>query len=80
MSDAILIRINGRSVSVQPGSTVAAALLAAGIPARNSVSGEPRAPLCGMGICYECRVEIDDLPHQRACMVFCRAGMRVRTE
>ena len=24
-----------------------------------SVSGEPRAPLCGMGICYECRVTID---------------------
>ncbi len=80
MSEPILIHVNDRPVSTQSGSTVAAALLAAGISARNFVSGEPRPPLCGIGICYECRVEIDGLPHQRACMVFCQASMRVRTE
>ena len=26
---------------------------------RRSVTGEPRAPLCGMGVCAECRVTID---------------------
>jgi sarcosine oxidase subunit alpha len=79
MSEAILLQINGKEVSVPEGSTVAAALLAVGIPTRNSISGEPRAPLCGMGICYECRVEIDGVPHRRSCMVACRAAMKVRT-
>src|SRR5215470_1169611 len=31
---------------------------------RTSVSGELRGPLCGMGICYECRNE----SHVRTCL------------
>jgi len=46
---------------------------------RDSVLGEPRAPLCGMGVCYECRVTIDGVPHQRACMILVRDGMVVET-
>jgi len=32
-----------------------------------------------MGICHECRVTIDDVAHQRACMVISAPGMRVET-
>jgi hypothetical protein len=35
--------------------------------------------LCGMGICYECRVTISDVAHQRACMVVVEPGMRIDT-
>jgi NADPH-dependent 2,4-dienoyl-CoA reductase/sulfur reductase-like enzyme len=49
--------------------TVAAALENAGRSAlRKSVTGQPRGVLCAMGICYECRVEIDGVAHRRACM------------
>ncbi len=40
-----------------------------GKPFRTSVTGEPRAPLCGMGVCMECRATVDGVPHQRTCQV-----------
>jgi sarcosine oxidase subunit alpha len=43
------------------------------------VSGMPRGPLCAMGICFECRVTVDGVPHQRGCMILCEAGTDVRT-
>ena len=42
--------------------------------------GEPRGPLCGMGICFECRVTIDGEAHCRSCQTECRNGMDVRTD
>ena len=39
---------------------VSAAVAIAGVTAfRRSVTGEPRGPLCGMGICFECRVTVE---------------------
>jgi D-hydroxyproline dehydrogenase subunit gamma len=76
----VLLTVNGVSVSVKEGANVAAAVLLAGVVAfRDSVSGEPRGPVCGMGICYECRVTIDGEPHARSCQIVCRPGMRVST-
>ena len=78
MKDSVEISVNGRTALVEPGSTVAAALLSLGESTfRISESGEPRAPLCGMGTCYECRVTIDDFEQRRACLVRVRPGMRV---
>lgn len=76
---AIALTVNGATVHVLPGTSVAAAVAMAGGTARNSVSGEPRAPLCGMGICFECRVTINERPHQRSCQIVCAPGMEVRT-
>ncbi len=76
---SLALTVNGVPIAVQPGTTVAAAVLMAGAPTRISVTGEPRAPLCGMGICFECRVTIDGVPHQRSCQILCRSGMQVRT-
>ena len=79
MSD-ILLTVNGAHISVKPGATVAVAILMAGqLVFRRSVSGEPRGPLCGMGICYECRVTINGEPHARSCQILCRPGMQVIT-
>ncbi|HUK31257.1 MAG TPA: 2Fe-2S iron-sulfur cluster-binding protein [Candidatus Acidoferrum sp.] len=78
------VRVNGAEVAVPAGVTVAAAVYAAfGDEAprfRRSVSGEARAPLCGMGICYECRVTIDGRPHARSCQILCADGMDVKTD
>jgi NADPH-dependent 2,4-dienoyl-CoA reductase/sulfur reductase-like enzyme len=74
------LRVDGSSIAVAPGTTVAAALWSAGISScRRSLSGEPRGPVCGMGICFECRVTVDGVPHQRACILPCTQGMVVET-
>jgi NADPH-dependent 2,4-dienoyl-CoA reductase/sulfur reductase-like enzyme len=76
----IEVRIDGRPVAVAPGTTVAAALWNAGVfRCRISLSGEPRGPLCAMGICFECRVTIDGAAHRRSCLVPCAPGMVIET-
>ena len=81
MPELITLRVNDVPVSVPAGSMVAAAVLQAGITSlRRSVSGEPRGPLCGMGICFECRVRIDGTAHVRSCQTLCENGMDVRTD
>jgi hypothetical protein len=76
----IEIRVDGTALRVEPGLTVAAALWNAGVPLlRRSVGGEPRAPLCAMGICYECRVTIEGLGQRRACLEGVRPGMEIET-
>jgi sarcosine oxidase subunit alpha len=77
--ESFVIHLNGLSTRVHVGMTVAAAILEAGAASRRSVRGEPRQPLCGMGICYECRASIDGQPHQRTCQILCRPGMKVVT-
>lgn len=79
-SRAVTVTIDGRRVSVAAGASVAVALLDADVVRfRRSVRGEPRGPVCGMGICYECRVTIDGAAHQRACLVDCEEGMVIET-
>ena len=74
------IIVNGKPMSVLSGATVAAALLNEGAYGfRESVLGEWRGPVCGMGICYECRVTINDVPQQRACLSVVEHGMRIET-
>jgi sarcosine oxidase subunit alpha len=80
MAAMIEIVVDGRRVRVREGATLAAALYTVGVTAfRTSVSGEPRGPICGMGVCFECRVTINGVPHQRSCLVPCAAGMIVET-
>ena len=75
----IKLTVDDIIVRVAPGTTVASAALIAGTHTRISVTGEPRAPLCGMGICFECGVTIDGVPHQRSCQILCAPGMQVTT-
>jgi len=77
MPETILLTINGVRKRVARGTTVAAAMLLAEQPSRVSVSGEPRAALCGMGICFECRAVVNGVPHRRTCQVLCEQDMAV---
>ncbi|MFZ0412224.1 MAG: (2Fe-2S)-binding protein [Candidatus Acidiferrales bacterium] len=76
-ADAITVRVNGRRIQVPTGATASVAMLIAGDRCRTSVTGEPRGPLCGMGVCFECRVAIDGRRHQRGCQILCVEGMEI---
>lgn len=73
------IGLGDTRLRVPAGTTVAAAL-AQQPPGctRRSVSGQWRAPLCGMGVCHECRVLVNGR-ERLACQTVCEDGMRVQT-
>ncbi len=76
----ITLRINGRAITVPAGTSVAAALAQAGdFVSRSDLGGRPRGPLCGMGVCFECRATIDGVPEVLACLTPCREGLEVVT-
>jgi predicted molibdopterin-dependent oxidoreductase YjgC len=81
-AERVAIELDGKAVRVAAGVSVAAALLELDcIPFRHSpVGAGPRAPFCMMGACYDCLVEIDGMPNQRACQRQVSAGMRVRRQ
>jgi aerobic-type carbon monoxide dehydrogenase small subunit (CoxS/CutS family) len=75
------VRVNGRAVSVPVGTVAAAAIAMAGVTAfRSSVRGQPRGPICGMGICMECRATVNGQPLRRTCLMVCEQGMEINTE
>ena len=81
MRNHVTISVNGKAVSVPPGTVLAAAVAQAGVSSfHTSVHGEPRGPLCGMGVCFECCVTINGQAHARSCLTLCEDGMEVRTD
>lgn len=80
MAETVTFKIDGAEHEAAAGTTVAAAMLNSGVSAfRTSLSGDARAPLCGMGICFECRVKIDGVNGVRSCLEPVREGMEVET-
>jgi len=77
---AVEITVDGRRVRARAGDTLAAALLCAGVvPFRHTpVTGQPRSPLCLMGVCFDCLVEVDGAQNVQSCMVEVHDGMQVR--
>lgn len=76
------ILVDGVPVRCLAGQSVASVLVGAGIWQfqRSPVSGEPRGPYCGMGVCFECEVAIDGVLARRACLTGARDGMVIRTD
>lgn len=77
----VSIAINGTTHRVSNDLSVAAALLTLGPAAirRNPADNSARGPYCMMGVCFECLVEIDDVPNVQSCMVRVAEGMRITT-
>lgn len=73
----VRITINGQEVRVVAGSVLAVAIMQALGYTRHSVSGERRAPLCGMGVCQECRVTVNSQAQRLSCQTLCEADMQV---
>ncbi len=78
----VTITFNGKPLTVPAGISVAAALLASGVRDFRSsiVGGNPRAPYCMMGVCFECLVDIDGTPARQSCLVPVRDGMVIRRQ
>lgn len=67
-----VFQFRGEEVSFEQGQTVLTALMNAGI-----LEFRPgHAPICGMGICFECLVRANGTP-VRACMTPAEKGMEV---
>ncbi len=68
-----------RTVAARSGDTVAMALLKAGVLPfrRTALSGQARAPLCLMGVCFDCLVAVDGRANVQSCMVEVSGGMVV---
>ena len=78
-SATVAITVNSETVIVPEGTTAAVAIMVSGAACRVSVSGEPRGPLCGMGVCMECCAIVDGVPHVRTCQVIATSGMEIIT-
>ena len=83
MTDRSLIHFtfNGVPVEGREGSILVAALWAAGITTlRCDASGGARGLYCEIGHCFECRVTVDGIAHERGCQLLVRDGMEVTTD
>ncbi|MFJ7772038.1 (2Fe-2S)-binding protein [Streptomyces sp. NPDC097107] len=79
---AFTVTVDGRTTEALPGRTVAAALWAAGITAWRTTrnTDRPRGVFCGIGVCFDCLVTVNDRPNQRACLVPVHPGDVIRTQ
>jgi sarcosine oxidase subunit alpha len=75
----VVILVNGQPVDARQGESLAAALWANGLLAlrHDPADGAGRGMYCGIGHCYECRVEVDGVEDVRSCLVVVREGMQV---
>lgn len=78
----VRFRFDGRAIAGCEGESIAAALAASGhrILRYTGRRGEPRGVFCNMGICFDCLVEIDGRPNQRACRSPVVEGIEVTTQ
>ncbi|MFJ2240513.1 (2Fe-2S)-binding protein [Streptomyces sp. NPDC087859] len=79
---AFTVTFDGREIEALPGQTVAAALWAAGVTSWRTTraEGRPRGVFCGIGVCFDCLVTVNDRPNRRACLVPVRPGDAIRTQ
>lgn len=66
---ALTITVDGSAVSGLVGQSVAGVILAGDSVGfrRTSHEGRPRGVFCGIGVCYDCLVEVNGLRDVRAC-------------
>lgn len=79
---AVTIFVEGREIKASEGDTVAIAMLNSGLRTfrETPISETPRAPLCLMGVCFDCLVEIDGMANRQACMLPVSEGMKIRLQ
>ena len=79
--DNVTLDVAGTRVVAQAGDTVAAALVDAGLlRCRIAADGDVRGVFCGMGVCFECRMIIDGIPHSKSCQILVQPDMDIRTD
>lgn len=76
---AVTIQVEGRDVVAPEGAMLALVLLEAGVEVFRDTPATG-APLCLMGVCFDCLVQVDGRANVQACMTPVRAGMRVQLQ
>ncbi len=78
----IEFEVDGERMVAYEGETVAAALIASGRRTfrHTAKHDSPRGIFCGMGICFDCLMTVNDVPNVRTCMTPVEPGMKVLTQ
>lgn len=81
-SAPVTISVDGRPLTGIGGQSIAAVLLGAGIDTWRTTAmlREARGLFCGIGICFDCVVEVNGRRDVRACQRLARDGDVVRTQ
>lgn len=72
------VTVNGQPWQVGPGSVLSALQNTGHLVLRRSLSGEARGALCGMGVCFECRAQVNGVP-VRTCLTPVAQGQTIET-
>jgi D-hydroxyproline dehydrogenase subunit gamma len=78
---SVRITMDGAPLTGVAGQTIAGVLLAAGRRSwRQTRSGAPRGVFCGIGVCFDCLVTVNETPDVRACRRRAQNGDVVTTQ
>lgn len=80
--ERVTVEVEGRAVEVPRDCNAACAALLAGLDSTrvSAATGEPRAPYCMMGVCFECLMVIDGESSRQGCLVTVQPGMRIERQ
>lgn len=72
----VSIEVDGQTYTGVLGQSVAGILLANGVASwrTSSTRQQPRGVFCGIGICFDCLIEVDGRRDVRACLFRPRGG------
>ena len=75
------VSFDGLRIQSRPGGTLGSCFLRAGVLVlRTSRTGQPRGLYCGIGVCNDCLVTVDEVPNIRACITPVVEGMTVHSQ
>jgi hypothetical protein len=79
---SVTITLNGELATGVVGQSLAGVILASGTLGfrGTSVAGRPRGVFCGIGVCYDCLVEVNGQRDVRACQRRAADGDVVRSQ
>lgn len=79
--EEIRFSFDGHAIRCCQGESVAGALMRAGVVATRCTTqkSEPRGYYCGMGVCWECAVEVEGVGIVRSCLHTATEGAVVKT-
>ena len=78
----VTITVNGEPMTGVAGQSLAGVILAGGTLGfrQTSIAGRPRGVFCGIGVCYDCLVEVNGQRDVRACQRRAAEGDVVRSQ
>ena len=75
----VTLHVNGKAIKANEGEVLSALLWSRGLLklGHHHADCAPRGVYCGIGHCYECRVNVDGFEDVRACLTLVKDGMAV---